>query len=403
MYGFAEEGKAPEIFDSYEEAEKAAGKGDLRRGNIFAVNPEEVTEIEVPGELDVDALLAVAESGDTKQYKAILTDLKRKSPELAAEVMKAINHFDTITAKDPLVAATSIPQAKAELQQKLIQLAGPRRIKSFAGDVKANVVAPKEVNYSSRGIYETDANGVVKDLSGRTIANESNVTQSALNLDTYKALVEAKGGIVVPKYLDYLPQDFLDASLDYVATDSKERFAQATPTQRRMMIVSGEVKLNRLDARLLEREWQVLGLDPKVHQDIITQSEVLNAGPFQDISSEAAKQLPWRRMNLDPLGPVMATQKGNVITTNSNHFNNAMAKWLDGMLKKLNMGDTKILLVPRVEMPDGTKQVNLNEYPIELQDGVRRILGYGQNGSLGYTNLLGNKTSYIVYLSLIHI
>lgn len=394
MYGFAEEGKPPEIFDTYEQAEAEAGKGDLRRGHLFAVRPEEVTETEVPGELDVPAVIQAAESNDDVKYKALLTDLRRKSPELATRVMQAVNRFDAET-RDP-VAPLSPERAKEQLVQELTKLAGPRRIKTFAGDVKANVVAPVEKNFSMRGDFRADSNGNVRDTSGRTTSNESNVPTTAIDLDKYKALVEAKGGVIVPRYLDHLPTDFIDASIDFVSPGSRERFMAGNSGERRLMVMNGEVKFKRLDGRLLEQEWQVLGLDVNDNEMALRQAEDHNAGRYANISSEMSKRLPWRLMALDSLGMRLQERQELVTSAGKIPFDNAMAKWLEGMLKKLNMTDTKLILIPRVVVGN-EKRVDLAGFAPELHADITRIVRGGSPGSAGFTNLLGSQASYIVY------
>lgn len=236
VFGFAE-GDGPTEVGNYDAAEVRAGQGDLRRGKLIAVRPEEVIETADPI-VTIEELTTANNNSDEAIKRNVRSKLDVIVPELRTRIMQALD------AKDN--AALSI--AVNELPRKRV----------FVGDTASRAIQPKMMNLMGTSKEIT----FVDEHDGTVVGSES-ITNDAggkrdIDLDLLQRKAEEANAIVIPvpqikKMVTNAPAmlQVVDDTFTFTTPEAREALLTSNHAAVKQHFLDGNITWKRFDSRFL--------------------------------------------------------------------------------------------------------------------------------------------------------
>lgn len=254
LFGFAEnDSQDPVELGTYDEAEKKAGAGDIRRGKIIAVKEDEaaapVTKDEILQAVDNPEQTVELSGGVTQKALFAMRDRLGKAfgergRALYAEIQNAVNRYDLAVANsDPTTARQIFEQKLDNILSK-----APR---GFSGDRKGRGVLPKVRNLIPVDAFEMGVGGVVPEAAAQTAAQKN-----VVDADKLQSELKARGWNIVPGnikriiYGNARMEKLLDTTFTFTTPAARQSFIDGNLVQRTALMKSGDVKwTGKLDGR----------------------------------------------------------------------------------------------------------------------------------------------------------
>lgn len=304
LFGFAPHNSTePVNLGDYNEAERQAGQGDIRRGKIIAVKEDQTS-----APVTVEEALQVVDSPNSDHFAELKDRIAKQygapGKTAALQLQAAVNKYDTHLADKSVESDV----ARQELTQKLETIFKPLR--AYRGDTKNLGVSPRVAN-------EIAVTDVEDTYAGPAFKSDLNGEINVLQLDKLHEALKAKNWKIVPAAIsriiskDARMGKLLDNTFTFTSPEARQRFIAADLDQRTELFKSGDVAWKgKLDGRFLpssqytpssERAFRVID---EVGNVVATPEVVNTVKPF------IAKGLPTKALD-------QKTMFGNRTSTSS--------------------------------------------------------------------------------------